>query len=143
MGTTTLREKPRILVVEDHWLVAFHVEVLLEELGCEVIGPFSSLDDALLAAREDAPDAAFLDVFLDEQTCFPLAYVLEARGIPFAFATGCTAAMLPKHFREKPHIDKPYSRDALGECLHAFGLLGGKPGYRTATPRQDSCARQL
>jgi two-component SAPR family response regulator len=52
----------RILVVEDEMLIAILIEVILQELGCHVVGPVSRLDAAMRLAHEEPLDAAILDV---------------------------------------------------------------------------------
>ena len=37
----------KILVVEDEWLIAEHLSMLLDELECEVIGPVATVAEAL------------------------------------------------------------------------------------------------
>ncbi|WP_424934149.1 response regulator [Amaricoccus macauensis] len=132
--------RPRILVLEDHWLVAMHTEVLLQELGCDVIGPFMTLEEAISAMLLETPDVGLLDVHLEEGTCFPLASIFEAQGIPFAFATGCTREMVPEQFQGQPHIDKPYTREALGAWLRSAGLLG-QPSCLGADPTCDDAPK--
>ena len=52
----------RILVVEDEMLIAVMIEETLQDLGCVVVGPVAKLDAALRLARDEALDAAILDV---------------------------------------------------------------------------------
>ncbi len=54
----------RVLVEEDEALVSMLVEDYLEELGCEVIGVASRLEDAMENTRTLQLDAAVLDVNL-------------------------------------------------------------------------------
>ena len=49
-GTNTLSGL-RILVVEDELLVAMMIEDMLQTLGCDVVGPAATLEDALAAVR--------------------------------------------------------------------------------------------
>jgi DNA-binding NarL/FixJ family response regulator len=54
----------RVLVVEDEMMVSMLIEDMLGELGCEVVGPASRLDEAMLLAKEAELDCAVLDVNL-------------------------------------------------------------------------------
>ncbi|MCQ4190789.1 response regulator [Methylocystis suflitae] len=78
----------RILIVEDEYIIAADLAQLLEGLGAKV-GPAGSVADALaLIARQPAIDVALLDVTLGSEKIFPVADVLQARGVAFVFATG-------------------------------------------------------
>ncbi|QND66650.1 response regulator [Mesorhizobium loti] len=78
----------RVLVVEDEALVAMLIEDMLLELGYEVLGPAMRLGPALEMARDEIFDLAVLDVNLANEQSFPVAQLLQERGIPFVFATG-------------------------------------------------------
>ena len=55
----------KVLVLEDETLVSMMVEDMLLDLGCEVVGPFAKLDQALAFVEAGEPfDAALLDVNL-------------------------------------------------------------------------------
>lgn len=100
----------RILLVEDEAVIAFAVEDMLAELGCEVVGPAFRLVDAQQLARSEAIDAAILDVNINDQRSYSVAEELQRRRIPFLFATGYAeggiewpgeAALLPKPYRRE------------------------------------------
>src|SRR5579864_2991303 len=97
----------KILVVEDNYLLAEVVCDFVIECGMEPIGPASGLETGLVYAREAPIDGAVLDINLDGRFSFPICKVLEARGIPFAFLTGCSnLAMVPREYRHVPLIAK-------------------------------------
>ena len=78
----------RVLVVADEMRIALLVEDMLIELGHEVVGLAMRLAQALALAENAEIDFAILHVNLDGRMSFPVAEVLEARGVPFVFATG-------------------------------------------------------
>ena len=41
----------RILIVEDEFLVAMLVEEMLQDLRCEIVGPVSTLEEAVATVR--------------------------------------------------------------------------------------------
>lgn len=112
--------KPRVLVVEDEMLIAFLMEDLLEELGCECVGPLATLSEALETARNDSFDTAILDLMLDRQVVYPVAEILAARGIPFAFATGMQRAGLAGGWTNRPCICKPYTLEDVRRLLESL-----------------------
>ena len=112
----------RALVVEDEIMVAMYVEDLLTELGFEVAGIATGLEQALPLAREGRFDFAVLDINLAGQLSFPVADVLRERGIPFLFASGYGSRGLSEEYRSAIRIQKPFlSRDlaqAIAKIAH-------------------------
>ncbi len=106
MGITSLSGL-KILVVEDRFLVAQLHTQMLEDEGCHVIGPASSVKDALRLVDESAIDAGLLDVDLNGETCAPIAAKLRERGIPLVLCTGFDRLQIPPAFREVAVLAKP------------------------------------
>jgi DNA-binding NarL/FixJ family response regulator len=63
----------RLLLAEDEALIAIDLEAMLQQLGCEVVGPFPSLRQVAKAAETEQLDGAILDVNLrgEASTFFP------------------------------------------------------------------------
>jgi len=118
MSESSLRGQ-RVLTVEDDAMVAFMLEDMLTRLGCEVVGPAGSLDDALRLAEAAEADIAILDVCLKGRNVYPVAERLEARGIPLIFATGYAAEGLPDRWRSSPILGKPFLEPDLEAALKA------------------------
>ena len=77
-----------MLVVEDEFLIAMDLEVLLERHGWRVLGPAASVAEALrLLDDGSAPDVALLDVNLRGELVAPVAEALGKRGVPFVLAS--------------------------------------------------------
>ena len=107
----------RILVVEDEMTIAFMIEDMLVELGHEVVELAMRLPQAVEAAKRVDIDLAILDVNLDGHRSFPVADILIARGIPFAFATGYGAAGLDEAYRRRPVLAKPFLFEDLRQMV--------------------------
>jgi len=103
----------RVLVVEDEPLVALEIETELAEAGAMVVGPAGTLDAAARLIATEALDAALLDANLAGKPVDSLAAALDARGVPFAFASGYGPSGLPEGFRDRPLLGKPFGPDAL------------------------------
>jgi CheY-like chemotaxis protein len=112
----------RVLVVEDEMTIALLIEDMLVELGHEVVELAMRLPRALEIARTEAMDLAILDVNLDGRPSFPVAEVLDERGVPFIFATGYGPAGLAEDFRDRPVIKKPFDLRGLATAIGALGL---------------------
>lgn len=103
----------RVLVVEDEALVAMMLTDTLTELGFEVVGPFRKVAEAMAAVDKRELHAALLDVNLGGERVYPLANLLQARGIPFAFVTGYGVESIEKPYRHFAVLQKPIDRSAL------------------------------
>jgi DNA-binding response OmpR family regulator len=115
---------PRILVVDDEPLISMMVEDWLDELGCEVVGPASSVADGLALAGGEL-DGAILDVNLGGDTCYPLANALRARGVPLAFVTGDGGLDEGQGFKDPILLSKPFDFEGVKSAVTA--LLGKAP----------------
>jgi two-component sensor histidine kinase/CheY-like chemotaxis protein len=103
----------RVLLVEDEILVAMMMKDILTELGFSVIGPFSRLAEAMVAAVHDDIDAGIIDVNLGGEFVYPVADVLAARKIPFVFITGYGVESIDSRFDYVPIVKKPVQRQVL------------------------------
>jgi CheY-like chemotaxis protein len=107
----------RVLLVEDEAIIANLMEDVLDELGCEVVATAAELNGAVTAARTGQFDLAFLDVNLRGVPVYPVAEVLRARGIPFAFVTGYGSTGVDAANVEAPILQKPFQARDLAEIL--------------------------
>lgn len=122
----------RILLVEDEALIAVMLEDMIVELGAEIAGSAGRIEVALELARSAACDAAVLDVNVGGALVFPVAEVLQARGIPIVFATGYgSGAVPPAHVA--PVVEKPYTREKLERAL-ADALFRASDARRSPAP---------
>lgn len=84
----TILAGARILVVDDEFMIALDLEMLLLEAGAAQVLTCASLAEGLDAARTAPIDAAVLDVRLGAETSEPVAAALAARAVPFIFYSG-------------------------------------------------------
>ncbi len=109
----------RVLFVEDEAVVSMLIEDMLLDLDVEVVGPVAKMDEALALAGEIEIEAAILDINLGGQFTYPIANILQARGIPVIFATGYGSSALPERFRSVPTLHKPFSRSCFERVIEA------------------------
>ncbi len=102
----------RILIVDDEPLIALLAEEWLGELGHTVVGPAHDLRSGLDLARTSI-DAAIIDVTLGKDTAFPIAEILTAKNVPFAFATGHGRAALNGNYDSAEILSKPFQFQAF------------------------------
>ena len=120
----------RILVVEDDLAIAVLIEEVLQDIGCIVVGPVGKLDAALRLASEEDLDAAVLDITIRGGKVFPVVQRLQARGVPFALASGYGDWALPEALRNHPRLVKPFT---TGDLVAQVQLLcAARNGSRQA-----------
>ena len=107
----------RVLLVEDEMMVALLLETMLTDLGHQVAGPVARLEKGLEMVEREAIDLAVLDVNINGRDVYPIAAALEARGIPFIFATGYGSAGLHPAYCDRPVLRKPYRSDDLKAAI--------------------------
>ncbi|OWJ59027.1 hypothetical protein BWR60_32830 [Inquilinus limosus] len=108
---------PRVLIVEDDaWLAAMLADIAASA-GVEVVGPVSTLHDAVRIASSERLDAALLDIGLGRTEVYAAADVLEERDIPFAFVTGRTEAEIELLHRGRPVWSKPFLQQQIANGL--------------------------
>ncbi len=111
----------RVLLVEDEYYIAEDLGQRLTAHGAVLLGPVPTLEKALVMVESEGRiDAAVVDVNLRGKSAIPLAEVLEGRGIPFVFATGYAASMLPVRYQHIPRWEKPYHLEELVQALPAL-----------------------
>jgi len=78
----------KILIVEDQWIEANDLQLILEGAGFEVTGIARSVQQALVLLDEQRPDMVLLDIFLKGNlTGIDLAKTLADKKIPFIYLT--------------------------------------------------------
>ena len=107
----------RILLVEDEPLVAMAIEDSLEAQNVGIVGPASTVAEALALIDKGGIDAALLDVTLRGERVDMVADALAARGIPFVFTTGHGASGLPKAHQDRPILSKPFRESEMTDAI--------------------------
>jgi DNA-binding NtrC family response regulator len=108
----------RVLVIEDEYLIAVDIALTLEGLGYAVVGPVSTVGEALAVIAGEALDAVLLDTNLGGTSSEPIAVELNRRHLPFVVVTGygnlpLAAADLDSALR----VNKPFTPDELAGTL--------------------------
>ena len=109
-----------LLVVEDEPLIAMVLVDLLDELGCTVSAQAASLAEGLDRAKDTSFDAAILDVNLKGHPVWPLADVLQEKGIRFVLATGYDAHQIQRRYPRAAVLAKPYALLNLRQALDSI-----------------------
>jgi DNA-binding response OmpR family regulator len=103
----------RILVAEDDLLLAEVVVTALDKAGCVVMGPAPRLAKTIELAERSELDVALLDINLNGETCYPAAWLLLERKVPFAFMTAYSPSYIPKSLGFIAVLAKPFDEGEL------------------------------
>ncbi len=111
----------KILLVEDEFLIALDLQILLYRLGCDVLGPVGSVAESLVLLRHERPDAAVLDINLRDGIVTPVVERLDAMKVPFVLVTARDTSML-NHPRLLgiPALSKPVEERALRQGIESL-----------------------
>ena len=99
-------------------MVADHIGMLLEDLGCEVAGFASTVAEALALVNSERLDGVLLDGNLNGESSGPVAIELRSRSIPFIVATGYGQLNLDASaLNGAPRLNKPFSKAQFERAL--------------------------
>jgi DNA-binding NtrC family response regulator len=112
----------RILLAEDEGLIALELERILEDFGCEVVGPLANVDEVLEQAECGRFDGALLDVNLRGRQIFDILPALQRLGLRLIITSGYDdVTLFPAAFRAMPRIAKPFDERELRQiCERVF-----------------------
>jgi CheY-like chemotaxis protein len=108
----------RVLVVEDDYAVADSTKMLLEDLGCVVLGPVSNPERAMEIVHTTDLDGVIMDINLHGQREYSLPEAISKQGIPVILTTGYLASNLPERLRRWPCLEKPVRQVDLAKTVH-------------------------
>ncbi len=111
-------EKPRILIVEDEWIIANDIKDSLVEMGYRVSGIASSADEALAAAASEGPDLVLMDIVLkgDRDGIDAAREIHERFDIPVIYLTAYVNEYLVEKAKDSEHFGylvKPFREREL------------------------------
>ncbi|MGV3601130.1 MAG: sigma 54-interacting transcriptional regulator [Dyadobacter fermentans] len=109
--------KQKILIVEDFFVEANHLRILLTRAGYEVTGIARTFESAEEAIRQDHPEIVLVDIFLaGQKTGVDLARLLNRQNIPFIYLSANSNEEVLKTVREtgpSGFIVKPFREKDL------------------------------
>ena len=105
------------LIIEDEMILAVELESMLKDLGHQVVGIASRLDEAVEMATATDFDIAILDLNLAGEMSGPLADLLVELGKPFVISTGYGKDELDPRYVGRPVLSKPYDEQTLVHVL--------------------------
>lgn len=110
----------RVLVVEDSWLIADTLAVVLEAEGATVLGPTPTAAGALELLKQEVVHVALVDMSLGDGFADALIGVLDERQVPFFIVTGFGALPTNADAGAIKVIEKPVGSGPLIDLLDKF-----------------------
>jgi CheY-like chemotaxis protein len=115
---TALQSAPRIIVVEDEYLLASDLAYAFSLAGAEVVGIAGTVAGALRMIEDYRDlDGAALDMNLQGSIAGPVADALLARGIPFVITTGYDRRQLGREYKHVRRFEKPFTASKVVAAL--------------------------
>lgn len=118
MPAVEQRGRPKVLVVEDEFIIALDLSETVQDLGYSLDGPYADNEHAFVAIDRELPDCAILDIFTGDGEVFPLADALADAGVPIIFHSAHMAPPeVKRRYPEALACSKPCPPDHLIDLL--------------------------
>jgi CheY-like chemotaxis protein len=117
-------EVHKVLLVEDETLIRMMIVDMIEELGHRTVAEAGTVRDALPMAQNGIFDFAILDINIAGEDVFPVASILQARGLPFLFSSGYGSTGLSTPFHNMPVLRKPFLVTQLKAAIDTMFATG-------------------
>jgi DNA-binding NtrC family response regulator len=112
-----------VLVVEDEMMVLFLIEGILADLGCKSVSTAATVEAALAMIEVQKFDVAMLDSNLNGVRSDLVADALNARAVPFFFATGYSNLATKDVYRGRHVLKKPFQpQDVEASFKHVLSV---------------------
>ena len=109
-------DRPRILVIEDDFLIAQMIEEMVREADYRVSGVAHTMAMARQEFAKRNFDAVLFDLEIGRRSHPEIADFLLDIGVPFAFVTGYDYLVEPRH-QTVPVLEKPFTPVQLHALL--------------------------
>ena len=108
-----------ILIVEDEFIIADEISMIVEQAGHVVLGPVGTIEEAFRLLDGKEPQFAIVDANLNGRSSAPLAERLQALGVPFCVCTGYRSEDISPLFGQAAILQKPVDSRALLAIINA------------------------
>jgi CheY-like chemotaxis protein len=107
-----------VLIAEDNLYLALDLSNAVEEMDGRVVGPASTVPEALALLASQYVAAAIVDCQLGDHDATALAWQLAERGVPFVIHTATPVpAVIGSLHANVPVLMKPLQPRAILTCL--------------------------
>jgi len=124
---------PRVLIIENDFLIAEMIHDMVQDLGYVVSRTVHQFPSAVRELRKKNFDGALINIGADrEKHGIEIADALADMGVPFGFITGYSHSLSERH-TAVPLLQKPFTVGQLRELLEK--LVGPSGAPRRKHPR--------
>jgi CheY-like chemotaxis protein len=129
-------KSPRILIVEDEFLIAQELQKRLESLGYQVIAAVDNGKEAMRLAGENPPHVALMDIRLrGEMNGIETAAALQREfGIPSIYLTA---------YAEDPMLEQAAATDHSGYLIKPYRDKELQAALKAALHRRNALQKEL
>jgi DNA-binding NtrC family response regulator len=108
-----------ILIVEDEFLVAMDLEMILRRHGWLILGPTATIAETLRLLKTTQPSVAILDVRLKDGVVTPVVEALQDLDVPFVVSSAYERpdSLVGKVLAGATNVGKPIDERTLMEAL--------------------------
>ena len=107
----------RFMILDDEGIIALDLAEMLHDLGHSVVATATRVDRGIEFATHGELDMAILDINVHGVDSFPIATILQGRGVPVIFASGYGKRGLIDGFRDAHVLTKPYGIASLTQAV--------------------------
>jgi len=115
--------RTKVFVVDDEVIILMSLRSMLEEVGCDVSGTATSLEEGMRLAGTVEADLAIVDLSLAGRSALPIIEVLARRTIPVIASSGYDLAGMDgagmAGIEVHGTLPKPYSLTQLEAAVKA------------------------
>lgn len=116
----------RVLIVEDSWLIADTLAVVLESEGARVVGPAAAGGRAISLLRQEIVDIALVDMSLSDGFADGVIEELDSRLVPYFIVTGFGALPTNADAFAIAVVRKPEDAVTIVELISNFVTSAGR-----------------
>ncbi len=126
-----LAEFLRFMILDDEVIIALDLAGMLGDLGHSVVSMATRVAGGMEFAMHGELDMAILDINVHGVTSFPLAAILQGRGIPIIFASGYGERGLIDGFLDALVLTKPYGMGDLTQAVAKARVVSSPTATRS------------
>ncbi len=113
----------KILIVEDEWITARFMKIVLETEDFKVIGIASTGKEAVRIVKDNAPDLIIMDIILQGEMdgIETMKQILSFTRIPFIYSSAISDSILKNRAKTtKPYgyLIKPFEKNDLISAIN-------------------------